>query len=576
MAQSDPTFRSHLVAELPRLRALARQLAAGADADDLAQDTMVRALCQESQPSKLRAWLGQVLRNSQRATARSHARRKAREVRIAGDTTAAELPVDLEHAQMLGAVQQAVGELEEPYRSALKDRFLHDRSAADLARAEGCPAATVRWRVQEGLRRTRRKLDERFDGRSQWLGGMLVAAGPSLPPTNPITPTQATQPMTKLALLKVLTAVAVVAATTSVVVASSPDVTAASEAHKPASTPSVAVARAATATPPSPPREAQWTVPPVSDPKARSLRDEPATVQQPQEPAPEVADPARQIHQLEREIIACTGVDELPDGASILLDMGFVETPRGAVFDRGDIVELEGLTHVDEAKLQACIDQVLAELQVVFSSAAPPVSDEPSTLQMRVTGPDDSSPEPTRSENEHTLAPHDAIAALSLPTRGGATAKVSVVMCGDFDCPFCDRVRPTIDRIIEDYGDDVAVAWMHHPLAFHKGAEPAARAAAAAGAQGKFWQMYEALFNNPQARDRASVVALASELGMDADAFASAFDDPATAEAVVVQATTCTANGGRATPSFFVNGSLLTGAQSFEKFAELIESELAG
>src|SRR5207245_2516617 len=80
------------------------------------------------------------------------------------------------------------------------------------------------------------------------------------------------------------------------------------------------------------------------------------------------------------------------------------------------------------------------------------------------------------------------------PWLGAKQAKVTIVEFSDFQCPFCLRAEPTIQKILETYKGDVKLVWRNEPLSFHPNALPAAKAAMAAHEQGKFWQMHDALF----------------------------------------------------------------------------------
>ncbi len=79
---------------------------------------------------------------------------------------------------------------------------------------------------------------------------------------------------------------------------------------------------------------------------------------------------------------------------------------------------------------------------------------------------------------------------------GGKNAPVELIYFSDFQCPFCKRLEPTIDKLKEEYGDKLKIVWKNQPLSFHKRAMPAAKAVMAAGEQGKFWEMHKKLFDN--------------------------------------------------------------------------------
>ncbi len=161
------------------------------------------------------------------------------------------------------------------------------------------------------------------------------------------------------------------------------------------------------------------------------------------------------------------------------------------------------------------------------------------------------------------------------PARGPATAKVTIVEFSDFQCPFCARVNPTLEKIRATYGDDVRIVFRHNPLPFHPNAEPAAEAAVLAGWSGKFWEMHDKLFGNQQALDRQGLERLASELGMDATAFRSALDSKTAKARVDADLALGQKVGVRGTPSFFIDGRPLIGAQPFEAFKQIIDDELA-
>jgi len=174
-----------VLAELDGLRGLARALVRGdADADDLLQDAAIDAI--EHPPAgdrPVRPWLAAVLRNRWRMDRRGRARRRVREdAAVAGDDDAAPAADDLlERARLLERLAQALVALEEPFRSTVMRRYLDGDSAADIARACGVPAGTVRWRLKAGLERLRAALDESAPRRA-WMAALMPAlAAPRVP-----------------------------------------------------------------------------------------------------------------------------------------------------------------------------------------------------------------------------------------------------------------------------------------------------------------------------------------------------------------------------------------------------------
>jgi protein-disulfide isomerase len=161
------------------------------------------------------------------------------------------------------------------------------------------------------------------------------------------------------------------------------------------------------------------------------------------------------------------------------------------------------------------------------------------------------------------------------PVRGNPKAPVTIVEFSDFQCPFCVRARPTVNRVREVYGDRVRFAFRHYPLDFHPQAQKAGEAAACAGEQDRFWQMHDRLWENPQKLEVPDLKAHAQALGLDAPAFAGCLDSGRHAGLVERDMQAGQAYGVSGTPAFFVNGRPLIGAQPFEAFQQVIDDELA-
>ncbi len=169
------------------------------------------------------------------------------------------------------------------------------------------------------------------------------------------------------------------------------------------------------------------------------------------------------------------------------------------------------------------------------------------------------------------------ISTTGLPGKGNTkNPKITIVECSDFDCPFCKRGAATMEKVMEEYGDKVAFYFRNFPLPMHKKAEPAHRAAVAAGKQDKFWEMHDKLFADKTKREEADFVAYASELGIDADKFKADFNDPETAAKVKGDMAACAKLGVRGAPGFLINGRLMSGAQPLPKFKAVLEEELNG
>ena len=160
------------------------------------------------------------------------------------------------------------------------------------------------------------------------------------------------------------------------------------------------------------------------------------------------------------------------------------------------------------------------------------------------------------------------------PVKGPASAKVTVVEFSDFQCPFCGRVNPTLKEIEDQYKGKIKIAFRNLPLPFHDKAHLAAEAALAANEQGKFWAMHDKLFANQQALDRPSLEKYAQEIGLNMNKFTAALDSGKFKDKVDSDAKEGAAVGATGTPTFFINGTRLVGAQPADKFKELIDAEL--
>jgi protein-disulfide isomerase len=160
------------------------------------------------------------------------------------------------------------------------------------------------------------------------------------------------------------------------------------------------------------------------------------------------------------------------------------------------------------------------------------------------------------------------------PVKGPKNAPITIVAYSDFECPFCSRVLPTLKQIEEQYQGKVKVAFKNQPLPFHANAKPAAAAALAAHEQGKFWEMHDKLFANQRALDRASLEKYAQELGLNMGKFKAALDSGKYTQQIEADAAEGSRLGASGTPTFFINGRTLVGAQPLEAFKRVIDEEL--
>jgi protein-disulfide isomerase len=135
-------------------------------------------------------------------------------------------------------------------------------------------------------------------------------------------------------------------------------------------------------------------------------------------------------------------------------------------------------------------------------------------------------------------------------------------------------VGETVQKIEEEYKNDVRIVFKHNPLSFHNRAEAAALAAEAAGKQGKFWPMHDLLFQNSKDLTDENFKKWAKEIKLDVKQFEQDLQDPELKKRVKDQQNQGMKLGARGTPAFFINGRFLSGAQPFERFKTIIDEEI--
>jgi protein-disulfide isomerase len=162
------------------------------------------------------------------------------------------------------------------------------------------------------------------------------------------------------------------------------------------------------------------------------------------------------------------------------------------------------------------------------------------------------------------------------PQRGAARAPVTIVEFSDFECPFCRRVQPTLQQILTRYADKVRLVYRDFPIdSAHARARPAAEAARCADDQGKFWPYHDRLYAAGTDLSSDQLRALAREVGVDMAAFEACIAARTHREEIEKDVDEGVRFGVTRTPTFFINGKPLTGAQPLDGFVRLIDEELA-
>jgi protein-disulfide isomerase len=160
------------------------------------------------------------------------------------------------------------------------------------------------------------------------------------------------------------------------------------------------------------------------------------------------------------------------------------------------------------------------------------------------------------------------------PSRGPATAPVTIVEFSDFQCPFCSRAETVVDDVMKKYDGKVRLVYRDYPLSFHPNAENAAMASQCALEQGKYWEMHRAMFANQSKLAAADLVDTAGGLGMDKDKFKTCLDSGKFRAEVQKDFQDGQKAGVSGTPTFFINGVMIVGARDIDSFAQIIDHEL--
>jgi len=165
--------------------------------------------------------------------------------------------------------------------------------------------------------------------------------------------------------------------------------------------------------------------------------------------------------------------------------------------------------------------------------------------------------------------------------KGNASSTVVIMEYSDFQCPACRSYYPIVRQIVQEFGSEITFVYRHFPLtSIHPNAEFAARAAEAAGKQGKFWEMHDLLFEKQEEWAGASDIVTvfqnyAKLLTLDIEKFNLDWRSKEVKDFVTAQRIHAVKAGLQGTPSFFINGVQIQNPTSVEAFRLLIKQALA-
>lgn len=157
--------------------------------------------------------------------------------------------------------------------------------------------------------------------------------------------------------------------------------------------------------------------------------------------------------------------------------------------------------------------------------------------------------------------------------KGSEGAQVTITIFSDFQCPYCARLLPTLEQVMQAYPKQVRMVFKQFPLSMHPFAQPAALASLAARNQGKFWPLHDQLFANYNKLSDALIRQLAEGVGLDMARFDKDVADPALQQEVAADTQLGVKAGVRGTPAAYINGKQLKD-RSFAGFKQMIDAEL--
>ena len=168
------------------------------------------------------------------------------------------------------------------------------------------------------------------------------------------------------------------------------------------------------------------------------------------------------------------------------------------------------------------------------------------------------------------------LSVVGAPAKGPESAHVTIVKFEDFQCPFCKQIQPTFSEILTRYGGRVRLVHKDLPLdSIHPLARQGAEAARCADQQGKFWTYHDMLYDRAPNLALEDLKSYAKELGLNQSSFNECLSSGKVKTAIQKDLSEGAQLGITGTPTFFINGRELSGAQSIEAIAQLIDEELA-
>ena len=173
-----------------------------------------------------------------------------------------------------------------------------------------------------------------------------------------------------------------------------------------------------------------------------------------------------------------------------------------------------------------------------------------------------------------TLEAAVPIPTAGAPVMGAANARITLVEFSDFQCPYCSRAVHKLAAILQAYPSDVRLIFKQYPLDSHPQAQISAQAALAAHLQGKFWQLHDLMFANPNGLSRKSIIGWAASIGLDMKKFEADLDSEAVKKTVARDMADGEKAGVEGTPTVFINVQRYNGEYDLAAIKPILDAEL--
>lgn len=166
------------------------------------------------------------------------------------------------------------------------------------------------------------------------------------------------------------------------------------------------------------------------------------------------------------------------------------------------------------------------------------------------------------------------------PRTSTASAAISLVEFGDYQCPACGAYSPFVKKILENFKDSVTFVFREYPLSIHPNAAITSQAAVAAGKQGKYWEMHDMLYEkqaqwSESGTAKELLLGYAKDIGLDVPQFAKDLESAEVKEAVQAGIRDGNALGINATPTFYLDRLKITNPTNYVEFETLVKQALA-